>query len=308
MNKSIHFDYSRENRIRAWMHAMRLRTLPLSISGIVLGGALASKAGSFSVSIFLLSIVTGTLLQILSNFANDYGDAVKGSDGKERVGPQRTVASGLISKESMLHAIQITVGLIGISTFLLIYVSFGINPIPWAIFLVLAACSVWAAIRYTMGENPYGYAGKGDFYVFVFFGLITVCGSYGLYSAPLLDMPGLPACAAGLLSVAVLNVNNIRDMRNDEKNGKITFAVKLGSLEARKYHLVLVSTAFLCWVTYFTVLETPPYLLLMLFSAPIVYSALIIYKSYDPITLDKQLKITALSTGIFHTIIAIFIA
>lgn len=308
MNNYHHKSYALENKVRIWIHAMRLRTLPLALSGLILGASLAHEQGFFSWTIFVLSLLTGLFLQILSNFANDYGDAQKGSDGKERQGPKRMVSAGLISPKQMKNACIFMIILSLVSAGFLFWESFQTNWIAWGIFLVLLILSIVAAIRYTVGENAYGYKAQGDFYVFIFFGLVTVCGSYALYSAPLLHIPGLPACAAGLLSVAVLNINNIRDMENDERHGKITLALRLGAHDARRYHLALVGGAFCLWVLYFLTMQSPIYLVLMAFSAPLVYSSFVVYKNFDSPTLDKQLKITALGTGFFHIIIAAALA
>ncbi len=291
--------------VKAWISAMRLRTLPLSLSGLVLGGAFASLAGVFNGKIFVLSLLTGVLLQILSNFANDYGDAQKGSDGAMRQGPKRAVSSGAITQKQMLRAIVLTVVLTVFCALWLIYSSFGTSLWAWAVFGFLLIASVCAALFYTMGKNPYGYRAQGDFYVFIFFGLAAVAGSYALYGGPLYYMPGFPACAAGFLSVAVLNVNNIRDMKSDAFYGKETLALRLGPEYARYYHVLLIFCAFLCWLVYFLVMLPKVYLLLFFFYLPLVWSAYAVYTSHEVTVLDKQLKITALCTGIFHLIVAL---
>lgn len=287
-----------------WIQAMRLRTLPLSLSGLVLGGAFASFDNVFSGQIFLLSLVVGVLLQILSNFANDYGDAQKGADGEMRQGPKRAVSSGAITQQQMKKAIILTTVLIMLLSLVLFYISFGKNLIAWGIFGLLLCASLWAACSYTMGKNPYGYRAKGDFYVFIFFGLVAVAGSYCLYGGSFYHLPGFPACGAGLLSCAVLNVNNIRDMKSDAFYGKETLALRLGAEYARYYHLLLVFSAFLCWLVYFLVMLPTVYLLLFIFYLPLCYSACTVYTSHEVLVLDKQLKITAAATGIFHLAVA----
>lgn len=290
--------------VSPWIQAMRLRTLPLSLSGLVLGGAFASFDHVFSGKIFGLSLLIGVLLQILSNFANDYGDAQKGADGQMRQGPKRAVSSGAISQKAMLRAIIFTAVLIVLFSVVLFWISFGDNLMAWGIFGLLLCASVWAALSYTMGKNPYGYRARGDFYVFLFFGLVAVAGSYCLYGGSFYHLPGFPACGAGLLSCAVLNVNNIRDMKSDAFYGKETLALRLGAEYARYYHLLLVGCAFLCWLVFFLVMLPTQYLLLFLFYLPLVYSAYTVYTSHEVLVLDKQLKITAMATGIFHLAVA----
>lgn len=288
----------------AWIHAMRLRTLPLSLSGIALGACAASLAHAFSYAIFFLSMLTGVILQILSNFANDYGDAKKGADGSDRVGPMRTVSAGLISSEEMLGAIKKCIVATLVSTLLLLAVSFGSDLTSWLVFLGLTFVSILAALGYTMGKNPYGYSGKGDIFVFIFFGPVAVLGSYALYGGDFYDMPFLPALASGLFSTAVLNVNNIRDMKSDARHGKMTFALSLGDEWARKYHILLIIMGFLFWIAYLLVMVGAKGLFLLVFAIPIAYSAYIVYTSYDSKMLDTQLRITAMGTGLFHFMVA----
>ena len=290
-----------------WIRAMRLRSLPLSLSGVVLGGAFASFDHVFSWKIFVLSLVVGVLLQILTNFANDYGDATKGLEGALRQGPKGVVSSGVISPKKMLRAIFFVVALIVLFSLFLFYVSFGNNIWAWSIFSVLLLVSIWAAMSYTMGKNPYGYRAQGDFYVFIFFGLVAVAGSYCLYGGSFYHLPGFPACAAGLLSCAVLNVNNIRDMKSDAVYGKESLALRLGDEYARYYHVLLVLSAFLCWLVYFWVMLPNTYLLLLILYLPLAYSAYKVYTSRETLVLDRQVDITAASTGIFHIIVSIML-
>ena len=296
-----------DKKFIAWIRAMRLRTLPLSLSGLALGGSAAFMENAFSFPILMMSLITGVFLQILSNFANDYGDAQKGTDGEDRVGPLRMVSSGLISQKEMLGAIKFTIVLTIASTIALLFISFGFSPVPWLVFGVMAFLSILAALAYTMGKNPYGYSGKGDIFVFVFFGLVAVLGSYFLYGASVYALPILPALAAGLFSTAVLNVNNIRDMKSDEVHGKRTFALKLGAKSARQYHLVLVSTGILFWVLYLLLMHGASSLVLLLLAAPVIHSAYTVYHSYESRVLDKQLKITAMGTGLFHIALSLIL-
>lgn len=288
-----------------WLHAARLRTLPLSCSGVVLGGGLAAAAGGFRWSVFMLSVLTAVLLQILSNFANDYGDAMKGTDGERRAGPKRAVASGAISPQSMFRVVLGMGGLCFVSGVVLLAVSFGTDWLRWGVFLVLGMGGIAAALGYTMGDNPYGYRGMGDFYVFVFFGLVAVAGSYALYGAPLAQLPGLPACAAGFFATAVLNINNIRDMENDAAHGKMTLALRLGELKARVYHLVLVGLGVTCWALYLAVTGLWLAMPCLLAALPVIHSGWKVYGSLRSEVLDAQLKMTSLSAGAFNVVMAI---
>ncbi len=291
-------------KFNAWILAMRLRTLPLALSGILLGASFALLANEFSALICFLSLICGLLIQILSNLANDYGDADKGLDGEDRVGPKRMVSSGYISAKEMLFAIKINICLIVIFVFFLLICSFGTNLTSWLIFSFLALACVVAALKYTMGKNPYGYRARGDFYVFIFFGPVTILGSYYLYGSELFYAPFFPAVAVGLLSTAVLNINNIRDMKSDEKHGKITMALQLGDVSARQYHLVLVFGGLLLWLGYLGMMFGFMSLFLLFFALPIMISAYKVYTSYSHAVLDKQLKITSIGIGFFHIILS----
>ena len=292
-------------RVRVWLRAARLRTLPLSCSGVVLGGGLAAAEGAFRLPVFALSVLTAVLLQILSNFANDYGDAIKGADGPGRVGPRRSVASGELTARAMFRAVLLMAGLSLASGLALLGVSFGTDLARWGVFLVLGLASIVAAVLYTMGKHPYGYRGYGDFFVFVFFGLVAVAGSYALYGAPLTRLPGLPACAAGFFATAVLNINNIRDMENDRANGKETLALRLGPHRARVYHLVLIALGLACWVVWLIATRRWWGLALLAAAVPLVRSAWLVYGSLRPAVLDAQLRATSLAAGFLNIVMAL---
>ena len=170
------------NRFSIWLSAIRLRTLPLSISGIIVAGCLAAYNGVFDWLIFLLAISVTLSSQILSNLANDYGDGVKGTDNNDRIGPQRVIQSGAITPKSMLNAIRLNVFVSIVLTLLLIFFAFGAADLLLILlFFTLGVLSVIAAIKYTVGDNAYGYKGLGDFFVFLFFGLVSVIGGYFLF-------------------------------------------------------------------------------------------------------------------------------
>lgn len=236
--------------MKKWILAARLRTLPLSLSGLLLAGFIAKFEGIYRADIFLLSLLTTLAFQVLSNFANDYGDAVKGTDDN-RVGEKRAVASGLITQKEMKIAIAIMVILSLVCIAALLYVSFIPDHIDYlVIFLGLGVASILAAIFYTMGKKPYGYIGLGDLFVFIFFGLLAVLGGEFLYSKSFNWLNVLPAAAMGCWSMAVLNLNNMRDVENDVKNNKITVASKLGFQNSKYYQLILMTLPFIFGAIY----------------------------------------------------------
>lgn len=240
-----------------WIQAARLRTLPLSLSGIIMGSFIAKwrlkeEGGFWDWKIFALALLVTLLYQILSNYANDYGDGVKGTD-KLRINEAeaRAVASGKISAKQMKNAVILLSVLSFVATLALLYVAF----IPdymneFYIFIGLGVACILAAIGYTIGKKPYGYMGLGDIFVFVFFGLVSVCGSYFLFTKSFSWDILIPAAAVGLLSTAVLNLNNMRDMQNDEASGKKTLALKLGYRNAMIYEMVLLQLPILLVLTF----------------------------------------------------------
>jgi len=232
-------------KTRMWIAALRLRTLPLSWAGIVAGTAMALRDGAWRPGVFALSLLTASLYQILSNLANDYGDGVKGTDDHRRQGPLRAIQSGIISPDEMKRAIVLTVILSVMSTLALLVTAFGRIDTTFIAYFLLGLAAVWAAIKYTVGRTAYGYAGLGDLFVLIFFGFVAVAGSYYLYTGRFNLYIMYPALAIGLMSVAVLNLNNMRDRETDLRSGKITLAVKLGHNNAFAYHRALLSMSFL---------------------------------------------------------------
>ena len=228
-----------------WIKAARLRTLPLSVAGIILAGFIAASFEKFDWVIFTLSILTAVLFQILSNFANDYGDGVKGTDNDDRIGPKRAIQSGEITPAQMKKAVVITGILSFLSALTLVTYSFGWKRLPEIlVYLVLGIAAIVAAVKYTVGKNAYGYFGLGDLFVLIFFGLVSVMGGSYLYTKALDWTWIFPAFSIGLLSMAVLNLNNMRDLNSDIKAGKHTIPVKLGLENAKKYHIVLIVLPF----------------------------------------------------------------
>ena len=205
---------------KAWLHAFRLRTLPLSLSCIGMAGFLAAAAGKFDLVLFLLCCITTIFLQVLSNLANDYGDSIHGADHAERKGPTRAVQSGAISLSQMRNAVILFSLLSLVSGVMLLLLSFGTDWLAIFFFFGLGLLSILAAIGYTVGKKPYGYIGLGDISVLIFFGLVGVMGSFYLFTHQISWLEVLPALSCGLFSIAVLNVNNIRDIDSDRMAGK----------------------------------------------------------------------------------------
>ncbi|MFG1175432.1 1,4-dihydroxy-2-naphthoate polyprenyltransferase [Erwiniaceae bacterium CAU 1747] len=255
---------------QAWIESLRPRTLPLSCASIITGSALAWWQGSFNLTTALLALLTTVLLQILSNLANDYGDAVKGSDTPARIGPLRGMQRGVITQQQMRMAMAVAVVLSMLSGILLLLRSCKtLNDMLG--FILLGALAIVAAIAYTVGRKPYGYLGLGDVSVMIFFGWLGVIGSWYLQTHQLTLLPLLPATGCGLMATAVLNANNMRDIENDSKNGKYTLAVRLGPGRARHYHVMLLLGAIGCFAL-FTLLYNPhPFGGLFLLAAPLLW-------------------------------------
>jgi 1,4-dihydroxy-2-naphthoate octaprenyltransferase len=295
------------SKVSIWVKAARLRTLPLSLSGIILGSFMAASKGVFNPVICGLALCTTIGFQVISNFANDYGDGIKGTDNENRVGPERALQSGDISPDSMKKGIIIA-GAISIALALcLIFTAFGTAYLFYSVvFIVLGISSVIAAVKYTVGDHAYGYSGDGDLFVFLFFGLLSVCGTYFLYSKSLEFSVFFPAITIGLLSVGVLNLNNMRDRESDEKSGKRTIVVKIGNEFARYYHFYLLGASFLFSLLY-TVLNFKSFLqfLFVLAFIPIFKHAYTVYKNRDPKELDPELKKLALSTFLYAILFGI---
>ncbi|WP_047245697.1 1,4-dihydroxy-2-naphthoate octaprenyltransferase [Maribacter thermophilus] len=285
-------------KFKAWVNAARLRTLPLSVSGIIVGAALAGYYGTINYTVFWLAILTTVAFQITSNFANDYGDGVKGTDNQNRIGPKRALQSGLLSRKSLKKGIIINVLVDLVLVIALLFFSFDTNELPWAIlFLVLGGLSIWAAIKYTVGESAYGYNGLGDVFVFVFFGLVSVLGSMFLFIKEVPIASILPAVSVGLLSVGVLNLNNLRDHVSDKQSGKNTVVVKMGFEKGKKYHYIILVSAFMCMFGYvaFTYDNWKNIICLIAF-IPVFLHLLKVKRTNDPVLLDPELKKLALST------------
>ncbi len=283
--------------MKHWIQAARLRTLPLSVSGIIVGSAYAYHQGFSDWRIVVLALLTTLGLQVLSNYANDYGDGVKGTD-VNRIGEKRLVAAGVITAEQMKKAVIITAFLTFIIALLLIYVAFGKENFALSlIFILLGIGSIGAAIKYTVGKSAYGYSGFGDVFVFIFFGLVSVIGSNFLFTHFIDWKLFLPATAIGLLSVAVLNLNNMRDIENDKIAGKNTLVVKMGLENAKKYQYFLIITATVLFM-FFEVLLNLQSLVVIVCFVLFTNHIFFVKKNSIPKEFDSQLKVVALGTFI----------
>ncbi len=277
---------------RAWLESLRPRTLPLAFASIVVGNALAWWQGFFNPAIALLALLTAGLLQILSNLANDYGDAVKGSDKPDRLGPLRGMQKGAITQAQMKVALAIVVALICLSGLALVLVA-SKDFADFLGFLLLGLLSIVAAITYTVGTRPYGYMGLGDISVLIFFGWLSVVGSWYLQTHTLTLSVFLPATACGLLATAVLNINNLRDIDSDRENGKNTLAVRLGPETARQYHAVLLIGSLVCLALFNLIWLNSVWGWLFILSAPLlVKQARFVLKEKAPAAMRPMLERT----------------
>ncbi len=285
-------------KLSIWISSFRIRTLPLSLSGIILATCLATYNGFFNLKICILAILTTLSFQILSNLANDYGDGLKGTDNEDRIGPERAIQSGKITPDEMFNAIKLNVLISIVLSTALIYSAFGVKHLGLTIlFFLLGVLSVIAAIRYTVGNKAYGYRALGDVFVFIFFGIVSVIGCYILYAKKIDHVVFLPAIVMGLLSTAVLNLNNMRDIESDAKSNKQTLAVKLGSKNVIIYHNILVILAvflsLLFGILYYTKLYN---LIFVIAYIPLLIHLIKVNKINDLRLLDPELKKLALST------------
>jgi 1,4-dihydroxy-2-naphthoate polyprenyltransferase len=285
--------------IKSWLQAFRLRTLPLALSCIGMGGFLAASANAFRWDIFLLCVATTFFLQILSNLANDYGDSIHGADSTERKGPLRAVQRGVISAQQMKTAVVVFVGLCLCSGVSLLLVSFGMNWNAILFFLALGILSILAAIAYTIGKKPYGYIGLGDISVLIFFGFVGVMGSYYLFTQQISWREILPALSCGLFSIGVLNVNNIRDIDSDARAGKFSIPVRIGRKNSIRYHWFLLISGILSALAYSVVTFHSPWQFLFLLSVPLFIRNGIAVSKKPSHELDPYLKQMALSTLFF---------
>ena len=289
-----------------WVQAARIRTLPLSVSGIILGSFYALTHSYFNWKILGFGILTTIGLQVLSNYANDYGDGVKGTDNDNREGPKRAIQSGAITPTEMKKGIVITALLTLFFAICLIYVAFSDEYLVYSLFfLALGILAILSAVKYTVGKKAYGYFGFGDLFVFVFFGWVSVLGTYFLYTKQMDYLLVLPASALGLLSAGVLNLNNMRDVDSDAQSQKNTLVVKMGLANAKIYHYSLLGVSLLLTLL-FAILygfRIDQYLFVLVF-IPLVKHGITVYKNQEARLLDSELKNLALSTFVLAILLS----
>lgn len=284
--------------IAVWVRAARLRTLPLSISGILVGSALARGLGFSDALLFALLLATTIAYQITSNFANDYGDGIKGTDNDTRIGPRRVLQSGALSAGRLKRGIWVSIAISILLTFGTLWRAFGMDSLEYFfLFLLMGGFAIWAAIRYTVGSNAYGYRGLGELFVFLFFGLLSVLGSLFLYTQQWYPQALLPAVTIGALSTAVLNLNNLRDSESDRNSGKNTLVVQMGYRNGIWYHFALCILAFIS-MGWFVLLQKEPLPLSWALLPFVIIGIHLgrVLRTKDPSRLDPELKKLALST------------
>ncbi|HXP51745.1 MAG TPA: 1,4-dihydroxy-2-naphthoate polyprenyltransferase [Bacteroidia bacterium] len=297
------------SNIKAWIESFRLRTLPLALSCTGMGSILAAGFRLFNLKVFILTSVTAIFLQILSNLANDYGDTVKGTDNENRVGPQRALQSGHISLSAMRNAIIICALLaLGSGCWLLNIAIASQNTWVYVTFLLLGLVCIAAAIRYTVGNKPYGYSGFGDIAVFLFFGIVGVCGSFYLHAHYVPFSVFLPASSLGLLSAGVLNINNMRDISNDAASNKKTLVVRMGLDTAKRYHVALIATAIIFMLLFIWVHSDSVWHWLFLIATPLFFIQVKSILKEESSGMDKYLKQLSLTTLLMVVCIAIGVA
>ena len=288
------------SNLKAWVVSLRLRTLPLALSTIFMGSVVAAQQNLFNGYVLLWASLTTLFLQILSNLSNDYGDALSGADNALRQGPKRMIQSGVISLMQMKRAMIICALLALVSGMVLLFVSFETISFVQLGFLLLGLASIAAAIRYTVGKKPYGYRGLGDLYVFLFFGLLGVAGTWFLHTNSWQWSVLLPAASIGFFSAGVLNLNNIRDLESDRDSGKYTLVVKMGRKRAMWYHLALITAGWLAISFFMLGSRDNMKLWPVVFSLPFfVRNVITVFVDSRAEKLDGELRNLSLSTLLF---------
>ncbi len=293
--------------IKAIVISMRLRTLLLSMAGVLCGAFIAFNQGGFSWPVAIFLILTTASLQILSNMSNEMGDFLSGTDGDHRVGPNYSLSGGRANVSDHKRIIILFVFLSIFFGSLLVYFVFGtLFSLPALLMLLLGAAAIWAAVHYTLGKNPYGYRGFGDISVFIFFGFVAVLGGYFVlarsFTTPAVI---LPAVAFGCFSVGVLNINNIRDRETDMAT-RVTIPIKIGARNAKIYQTLLIVVGWLCMLAY-TFISAPlsPWHFLYLLSLPIFIKHLIGVWRFSNAALDPMLPLLVIATFIMSILFGV---
>ncbi|MHB1809028.1 MAG: 1,4-dihydroxy-2-naphthoate polyprenyltransferase [Solirubrobacteraceae bacterium] len=263
--RSAELGASRQSPIRIWVMAARVRTLPAAIAPVLVGTSLALGAKHFNGFAFAAALLGALFIQVGTNLSNDYSDARRGADAEDRLGPVRVTAGGLVPPRQVLIATYLTFGAAVLCGVYLVIVA------GWQL-IAVGAASILAGVLYTGGPRPYGYEGLGELFVFLFFGIVAVAGSYYV------QVQALPwrafACAipVGLIASAILVVNNLRDMDTDRRAGKRTLAVRLGRQRTRILYAAMLAVAFLAPLLLWIAAKMSPWLLLSSLSLPLAIS------------------------------------
>src|SRR5579871_5576048 len=273
--------------LRIWLVAARPRTLPAAVAPVLVGTSLAIRDGPFRALAFVAALLGAVLIQIGTNLSNDYSDARRGADADDRIGPVRVTAGGLLPPRQVLVATYLTFGAAVLCGIYLIAVA------GWAL-LAVGAASILAGVLYTGGPRPYGYEGLGEVFVFLFFGMVAVTGSYYVQRRALPWEAFVLAVPVGLLIAAILVVNNVRDIETDRRAGKRTLAVKLGRERTRVLYAAMVAAAFVTsWVPWFAG-ALSPWLLLTGAAAPLAAAVVRIVRTHsDGPSLNRALAASA---------------
>lgn len=287
---------TRSSKLQAWIQVSRPKTLPLALSGILIGTTMAAARGYFRLDIFLLAMLTAVSFQVLANWANDYGDGLRGADNDDRLGPQRAVSSGALKPRTLLRGIiLLSIASFSLGVLLTLRAFDRSQSDKIFLFIFMGFACVWAALAYTMGSSPYGYRARGDLAVFLFFGLLAVQGVYYLYDHRFMPVNFLPAVSIGAFSVAVLNLNNLRDHDSDQSVGKNTLVVRMGLRKSKAYHLFLFLLVYVSAMGYNVILERGSLCYLFLISAlPVICHVKKVLKSRQPSSLRSELNRVAL--------------
>jgi len=287
--------------LRIWLMASRPRTLPAAIAPVLVGSAIAywvTAGDDFRWAAFLAALVGSIFIQIGTNLANDYSDARRGADSADRLGPVRVTSSGLAAPRRVLWATWIA---FGVAIACGIYLA----TVAGVIILLVGAASILAGVLYTGGPRPYGYAGLGELFVFLFFGLVAVNGSYYVQLEELDWLPFGLSVAIGCLATAILVVNNVRDLDTDRRAGKMTLAVRIGRAGARRLYLALVAVAFLALPVTLAAADGPAWGLLGLVAAPLALRpARAVLTSHDGPSLNAALAGTGALLGAFSLLVS----